>query len=177
MIKLLQALKDAGITAVIAGGAVRDQVRGVEPNDIDVWCLGDTTDIDTDVLLGVLDAFTAELIDVGDYDDVLSISQLVKGKFTDAQGKVRDVDIIVPAYHFNSPIDLVSKFDYNVNQGFIGLDCGVYKPDLTRLYRTGTDNIKSERTERFTAMVQYYNDQQSAAKAFKDNDAAWLEDT
>jgi hypothetical protein len=175
MIKLLQALKDAGITAVIAGGAVRDQVRGVEPNDIDMWCLGDTSELDIHSILPLLD--DAQFVDVGDYDEVLAVSKLVKGKFTDAQGKVRKVDIIVPAYHFHSPIELVSNFDYNINQGFIGLDCGVYKPDLTRLYAVRDERQPTERTERFSAMVQYYNDQQSAAKAFKDNDAAWLEDT
>ena len=175
MIKLLQELKAIGITAIIAGGAVRDIVRGVKPNDIDVWCLGDTSSIDPAMLMSLLD--DAKVTETGDYEDVLSIRLLVEGTFTDAQGQVQSVDIIVPEYYFHSPLDLVSHFDYNINQGFVGLDCGIYKPDLTQLYTVRKDRQSPERTERFQAMVDYYNQQQEAAAAFKANDEAWLEDS
>ena len=158
MIKLLQALKDLGIDAVIAGGAVRDQIRGVEPTDIDVWCLGDTSDVLPAMLMSLLD--DAVFSDCTEYDEV-PIDLLIKGTLTDALGVERNVDIIVPTHKYKSPIDLVSSFDYNINQGFVGIDCGIYKPDLTRLYGVNTTRVTEERTVRFQAMVDMYNQQKS----------------
>lgn len=160
MVKLLQALKDLGIDAVIAGGAVRDQIRGVEPTDIDIWLLGDTSAILPAMLLSLLQQ--GRLVDLSESQyDAIPVDHLIKGNYQDGQGIWRKVDIIIPTHHYKSPVELVSSFDYSINQGFVGIDCGVYKPDLTRLYVVNDTRITDERTVRFQGMVDMYNQQKS----------------
>ena len=98
MVKLLQAVKDVGIDEVIAGGAVRDQVRGVEPNDIDVWLLGDTTAVDLSMLEGLLQSVDHVDLSESQYD-AIPVDHLIKGNYQDGKGIWRKVDIILPSQH------------------------------------------------------------------------------
>ena len=157
MIKLLQQLKDMGINAVVAGGAVRDQIRGVDPTDIDVWLLGDTSNVNPDVLASLLT--NPEVQDNTD-SAYYNVRILVKGSYVDSGGITRRVDIIVPGEHYNSPVELVGSFDFSINQGFVGIDCGFYRPDLSSLTIINADRVTSERYARFQAMVDYYNHQE-----------------
>ncbi len=168
MIKLLQQLKDMGINAVIAGGAVRDKVRGVEPEDIDVWLLGDTSDVNPDVLASLL---TDTQIFANTDIEYITARILIKGYYVDSGGTNRKVDIIVPRVHYHNPIELVSTFDFNINQGFVGIDCGLYKPDLSELRVINIRRVTPERRERFQAMVNMYNDQEAVRYMLDSNKA------
>ena len=157
-----------GINAVVAGGAIRDKVRGVSPEDIDVWLLGDTSNVNPDVLASLL--MDAKVFD-NDDSDYFDVRVLVKGYYVDSTGVNRKVDIIIPWVHYNNAIELVGTFDYNINQGFVGIDCGFYQPDLSELRIINPERTDPERTARFRAMVQYYNDQEAVRQTLANNKA------
>lgn len=166
MIELLKDLKAMGITAIVAGGAIRDNIRGVEPKDIDVWVLGNPA-YDLEAVSKLVNC--KAVIDLaGDQYDAIPVKHLIKGRYKDSKGIWRDIDIIFPQEIYSSPIELVSSFDYNINQGFVGLDCGVYKPDLSLLYVVNDARITEERADKFTLMVDMYNQQQELARNIGD---------
>ena len=135
-IELLKELKENGITAYIAGGALRDWHMGNEPKDLDIWFFKDVDDSYPPALGGEK---PKRYMALQGYTGALGISSIYKGNF-----KGYDYDQI--QYNSAGIHECVAGFDCPVNMAFMDYTGKVTKtPEFLDAHSTKTAVIKINR--------------------------------
>lgn len=121
---IAEALIDAGIGAVIAGGCARDLYFGVAPKDIDIICAGASPELVTETLDKLLLPYE-------------SFPKYHTGSDSDRlQGvwKLHGAEIDVILYETEDVAEAISKFDYNLNQfAIVGMHRGIEQAQIRYL--------------------------------------------
>ncbi len=111
-VNILQTLKEDCIDAIVAGGWIRDKLNGVEPNDLDIFVLGNPDRYEVEQAVSYCDfhqwndcpKYYGNYNDCDMRDDVVGV----------AKYKERDLDIIIMKQR--CPIEVISNFDVSVCQ-------------------------------------------------------------